>query len=483
MANVFLQDESLVPMEDKRDRQGGVILNYDGRNNSIPRDELSNPQIRRNVLFNMKAKCPVIYLVLKYPKKRWNWYRITKNKSVTMDIIRDFPFLPWVVKAISENPNIDISMIKRYSNSLDPIKYSRAPIPPQDILDNLDIPWDYTTILGKNPKINDTLIRYIVDNNLSDNGFYDLTGNPGISWQTFREYVENDNISNMMSDIYYYDYAVDDQALQNDQLIDWNLFSFFNPKHFDRLSIETLRKFPENHPIWNIYTYQERLPLEFIRDNPNLHWDYAMLLFRPDLTEEYYGIFMSNIMRWVKLYDKAYKSKNWNYIPFSPITLGLPQFYSKYGNPEIFMRHFLDMNTDPNILMKNKNITPRIFTELDHDIFYAQTLDLSGVTFDLKIITSLPFFRWSLSNLDYDSLTVQFFEDNFKLNWNYHVLSSVSFEKDIFENTKLIANDRVRQLMDVGLPAEIAAQIVSLSLELDDDKINEIIRIQADSKM
>ena len=38
------------------------------------------------------------------PDKPWNWYRLSSNPNITMEIIRDNPVNPWNWNIISSNP-------------------------------------------------------------------------------------------------------------------------------------------------------------------------------------------------------------------------------------------------------------------------------------------------------------------------------------------------------------------------------------------
>ena len=79
------------------------------------------------------------YLLEKYPNKDWNWYRISSNPNITMDIIEKYPDKPWSWYYISKNPNITMDIIEN----------------------NPDKPWDWDGI-SQNPNITMEIIeKYI----------------------------------------------------------------------------------------------------------------------------------------------------------------------------------------------------------------------------------------------------------------------------------------------------------------------------------
>jgi hypothetical protein len=65
-------------------------------------------------------KLGFIEFILANPTKPWDWYRISQNPNITLEIISANSHLPWNWTSISQNPNIT----------------------PEFILANLTKPWD-----------------------------------------------------------------------------------------------------------------------------------------------------------------------------------------------------------------------------------------------------------------------------------------------------------------------------------------------------
>ena len=56
--------------------------------------------------------------VLENQDKELNWYALSQNPNITMDIIKENLELPWDWGCISRNPNITIDFIKEYPENL-----------------------------------------------------------------------------------------------------------------------------------------------------------------------------------------------------------------------------------------------------------------------------------------------------------------------------------------------------------------------------
>ena len=68
----------------------------------------------------------ITYLLEKYPNKDWNWWNLSRNSNITMEIIEKFPDKPWKWELVSSNPNLTMDIIEKYP----------------------DKPWDWKIYLG-----------------------------------------------------------------------------------------------------------------------------------------------------------------------------------------------------------------------------------------------------------------------------------------------------------------------------------------------
>jgi len=71
--------------------------------NSITKNEIKN------------TICEEIFeCVEKHPEKERDWYGISLNPNVTMEMIERHPEKPWDWRVISKNPNVTMEMIEKH---------------------------------------------------------------------------------------------------------------------------------------------------------------------------------------------------------------------------------------------------------------------------------------------------------------------------------------------------------------------------------
>lgn len=75
-------------------------------------------------------------IILKYPEKKWNWLKVSRNHAVTLEFVKSHENLTWNWRGISQNKNITI----------------------EDILNNPGEPWNVYGIL-RNPNLLDFGLR------------------------------------------------------------------------------------------------------------------------------------------------------------------------------------------------------------------------------------------------------------------------------------------------------------------------------------
>lgn len=78
----------------------------------------------------LRYRNPMWELITKYPDKPWDWFGVSKNPNITLEIVLVNPSLLWYWKGVSKNPNITLEMV----------------------LANPTIKWDWYGI-SKNPNI------------------------------------------------------------------------------------------------------------------------------------------------------------------------------------------------------------------------------------------------------------------------------------------------------------------------------------------
>ncbi len=87
------------------------------------------PDIPEKLIYQKRKFNWLLYMIIKFPEKSWNWYGVSKNPNITWEIIQQYPNWQWDWYALSKNSNITWEIIQN----------------------NLDQPWDWDAIaINKN---------------------------------------------------------------------------------------------------------------------------------------------------------------------------------------------------------------------------------------------------------------------------------------------------------------------------------------------
>jgi len=54
--------------------------------------------------------------ILRNPDKPWDWYCITNNENVTLELIDKYPDKPWDWEYLSSNPNLTMEFVEKYQD-------------------------------------------------------------------------------------------------------------------------------------------------------------------------------------------------------------------------------------------------------------------------------------------------------------------------------------------------------------------------------
>jgi hypothetical protein len=68
--------------------------------------EFISDYIKPNWYYVSKNKLITMEMVMAFPKNPWNWAGLSQNANMTMEIIEKYPQFPWEWKWISRNPNL-----------------------------------------------------------------------------------------------------------------------------------------------------------------------------------------------------------------------------------------------------------------------------------------------------------------------------------------------------------------------------------------
>jgi hypothetical protein len=129
----------------------------------------------------------------KYSDKPWDWYYISQNSNITMNIIEKYPNKPWIWKYISMNPNITINFIEKYIDK--PWNWewiSSNPIITTEFVEKyLDKPCDWLNNwifdISQNLNINLYIVKYSGESYI----LFNYSNNPNILFKYISKYYKN----------------------------------------------------------------------------------------------------------------------------------------------------------------------------------------------------------------------------------------------------------------------------------------------------
>ena len=209
----------------------------------------------------------------------WNWYTLSGNSNIKMEMVNDNPQLPWNWKGLSKNPNITIDFI---SNNITQFRnwdwneLSKNPNITMDmVLSNLAFNWKISE-LSKNPNITmDTILNPYFNNREWD-------------WE---ELSINSNITmNMVNSNFDLDWIF--QYLSLNPNITMNMILSNRTENWDwkelsantNITIEMVVSHQELP--WDI-TYLSRNPnitIDIVKSNIHLPWNWKELSKNPNIT-------------------------------------------------------------------------------------------------------------------------------------------------------------------------------------------------------
>lgn len=154
-------------------------------------------------------------LILKYPRRDWNFHELSANKSVTWDFIQDHPEFHWKPTFVSVNPNVSWEIVKQNQNY--PWNYywlsQNDNITIDIVKSNPGKSWN-TNRLALNKNITWEIIK---ENPNMDWNYRTFSGNPNLTWKIVKENPDIKWDYNMMSE--------NDDVIQG--IIDEKLFNLF----------------------------------------------------------------------------------------------------------------------------------------------------------------------------------------------------------------------------------------------------------------
>jgi hypothetical protein len=235
----------------------------------------------------------------------WDWSEVSINKNTTWNTIQLYPNLPWDWNALSLNKNITFDIVK--DNIEKPWNWAflsqNANMTWDIVQANLDYPWEFA-YYSKNPNLTFKIVR----KNL-EKGFNEL----------------NENMDN------YRPSLINERTICKLAHMNW-LWENAIPY---TLLWETVADYPENWS-WNVISKIPNVPLEFIQNNLDKPWDLKILSTNTNVT-------------WAFVHDNQEKEWDWKALSGNPGILELTDANKIYANKVLYIqRKWRVAISDPN---------------------------------------------------------------------------------------------------------------------------------------
>jgi len=236
----------------------------------------------------------------------WNWYGVSKNSNITMEIVNQNPALPWNNRGLSRNPNLTIDQVLKCleieQNELDWGDISsHSNITMEIIATYPDLPWDWSHGVSSNPNLTIEFIRQYI---CKEWQWVKISRNRGI---TMKMIETNPDLPWSYVGISYNSNITTDMILTAPkEELDWSGISYNNALDFNlvigcpalpwnwraitmhpSLTIDIVLALP--HIQWNfrVLSKHKNFTMEIIKANPDLPWRWVSIAENPNLSDEF----------------------------------------------------------------------------------------------------------------------------------------------------------------------------------------------------
>ncbi len=198
-----------------------------------------------------------------------HWYYISKHQCITMDFVKLYPHLPWNYLGLSRNPSITID----------------------DVLENIEMPWNWEK-LSCNPNMTWDIIQahtelpWCID---------EFSFNPNITWDIIKKHP---NVNwNYGMFIVFNDNVTHDVVKNNPDILVYVPREYMNNKYY----IQSCPWYLDvTDATWDMMKHYNNcilyigfcigknpnLTWDFVKNNTNKPWDYQQLSSNPTITWE-----------------------------------------------------------------------------------------------------------------------------------------------------------------------------------------------------
>lgn len=247
--------------------------------------------------------------------RSWNWALLSERPDIDFEVIRSHTNKPWDWRRISNNPAISLETIEQYPDyfwSFDKrkvpfgilrkipsyqsvVRAASGHISLDEILDNLDFPWDWNQISSRS----DISMKYVQDHIQLPWNFHLLSQKKDIDWELVEKYIHNSWDFGTLSKrkgiplrlVAAHPTKWDIKTVFHVNKY-WELVDLFpamnwNFRKMDDAPWWLITKFPYACWYWRSLSIREDLPIPFLRTHVDLEWSWDKLSLNPSITAEF----------------------------------------------------------------------------------------------------------------------------------------------------------------------------------------------------
>lgn len=214
-----------------------------------------NPHINWNYKQISKGIYITQHLIRDNPSIKWDYYMLSRNPTLTWDVVCQHPTKKWCYKWLSMHNNIHWEIVCQHPEKPWNSTYlSMNPNITWDIVQqHPEIQWDYQ-YLSRNP----TITRGIVEANINkDWNFYCLKENPNVLWEIDEDEYDSDNVYTYINNTVL-SYETLMEMLENPDNCVGDLYYISSTVKYVDLSY---------------LSSQPNITWDIVRDNPDREWD------------------------------------------------------------------------------------------------------------------------------------------------------------------------------------------------------------------
>jgi len=199
-------------------------------------------------------------LVLRYPKKPWNWKKISSNINTTLELIekysdtKNYPNIHLNWKWVSKNPNLTPEFIEKY-----PIR-----------------PWTWRRI-SKNAMFAPDMEKYYSNGGLH---WYGISQNPNLTPEFILEHFHK----LYSTHIFQHPNVTMEFLMKMFDGEDLGVVLPYRVSGNPNITIEFVNKYPGGDWDWNRLSRNRGISMEDIENNPDKPWNYEYVSKNPNLT-------------------------------------------------------------------------------------------------------------------------------------------------------------------------------------------------------